>query len=473
MGQLALIEPEFTKKYLRAVEKCSIIPSIKVIELFAGRLGVPVTQLLRASVPHNMNSGLSNEKDLIAFQEDLDFQLNYIKMLIKEGTFDEALRCLDWADIYAASAGQFASKVPRQLLYRIPLLRATIYLHQRRPNKALPFLEKAISIIGDDEERAAKAHNMLGVAYYLLERPELAVQEHLICLRAIQNGALRDLAYQSSVLGNLGNAYVVIGDSRQAIATFKLAFPILEDLNDPERNASIFHGLGKAHADLGDTVTAILWYNRAREIYTELNRPLDAAELSAYIAEIMMGDGRDSEAEPLLKQATDAITDPANGAEDLLLAYINKLLADWALHHGQLDQAEEYARISLEYGEKIAENALAACQAVVEQSKGAERRVYSGSACHPIRSYVEALHVAAQIAEARGEHELTDKRFANALSWATKTAIHDTIHAVTLGYAKAMEERGADKNALAFYKAAAQANRSLHKKNLGPAILVG
>lgn len=474
IGQLALIEPEFTKKYLRAIEKCSLIPSMKVIELFANRMGVPIAQLLRTNVPHHMGSGITNEKDLGAFEEDLNFQLNYIKMLVKEYRLEEALTCVGWAEAYVASAGTLASRISPRLLHRVPLLKGMAYLQSYNAAAALPELKKALALIGEaDEEKAAAVHNLLGAAYYLMEKPELAVQEHLISVRAIHSGAVKDLHQRLSININLANSYRALGDLKQALAVYRDILPLFQDVNDPIRKADTYYGVAKAYWDAGDTSSAVLWYSRARELYQDNNRPTQFATINLNLAELLIEIGREENVEDLLKEASDILQTPENEADELLQNHLYRVLALWSFKHGQLDQAEKYIGMSLEYGRKVSVEADAACSAMAASYEGTDKPILPGSACYPIHGYVESLRIAARIAEARGMQSLADERFEIALEWAEKTGAKDTIHAINMIYAKSKEQRGSELDAMEYYKAAAQANQAMNRKSSGPAILVG
>ena len=473
LSPLELAQPEFTKKYLRTVERCNIIPSLKVIELFARRLEVPVAQLLRANVAQYTGSGLTSENDLGALQEDLNYQLNYAKMLIKDGNLEEALECIRLAEMYVASTGPHAAKLPPRLLYRLPFLKGLAYLNSHNSDAALPELERALSLVEADEEKAATVHNLLGAAYYLKERPDLAIKEHLICLRAVQNNTLRDLSSRFSVYRNLANDYFALGDAKQAIAIYKFTLPLLQDLNDPVRKAAVFFSMGIAYWEIKDKISSILYSSRARELWLEIGDRIEVAKTSLNIGEMLLDDRRPKEAEPFLQEASNILLDPENSADDQLLNHLYKVLALSAFKQGFLEKAEEHVQISLNFGKAASLAAVDACACLADSYEDSDKKIRPGSACYPICAYVDSLHLAAQIAQARGRTDVVDEIFATALEWAEKTGSQETIHSVSLGYAQNMEERGAHQPAMTYYKAAAEANLPLKRKNVGRSVLVG
>jgi tetratricopeptide (TPR) repeat protein len=473
MNQFTLIGPEFTKRYLRAVERCNLIPSLPVIELFANRLDVPVANLLRANIANHSGAGPVTEKEIGVLQEDLNYQFVYAKMLIKEGKLMEAHESLQRTENYIASIGALAQKIPPTLLFRLPCLKGTAHLQAFNPAPALPELEKALAMVEADEEKAAIVRNYLGVAYYLQERPSLAIKEHLLCLRAVQSDVVKDLSYRFSIYRNLANDYWTLGDAKQALAFYKLALPLLNDLNDPSRKAAIFSGMGIAYWELGDKVSAILWNNRAKELYAELGDRNMVAEIALAMAEYLVLEHRYADAEVFLKEASSQLLDPAGESSDLLLCAMYKIMGMSALAQGKLTDAEEYAELGMKYGYKAATDTAAACAVIAELPESADRKIRPGSACYPVKAYAEVLHLAARIAESQAQYAAADARYSEALEWVQKTGSHEVFHVISLSYAETMEKRGSHGDAMAYYKAAAQANLASSRRRSGQTTLVG
>src|SRR4051794_33047671 len=84
LTQEALANPEFTKGYVSALERGSVRPSLKALEVLARRLQVPILDLLTAK--HEVET----EPELAALVEDLTYQVTYAKMLIRTDKVDEA-----------------------------------------------------------------------------------------------------------------------------------------------------------------------------------------------------------------------------------------------------------------------------------------------------------------------------------------------------------------------------------------------
>src|SRR5215213_7248484 len=86
MTQEVLAGSEFTKGYVSALERGAVRPSLKALDVFARRLGVPIAEFLEVT------SQASNvmQLEIAALEEDLQYQFNYARMLIRSGKADEA-----------------------------------------------------------------------------------------------------------------------------------------------------------------------------------------------------------------------------------------------------------------------------------------------------------------------------------------------------------------------------------------------
>src|SRR5689334_18715368 len=114
LTQEALATPEFTKGYVSALERGAVRPSLKAMELLAQRLGVPITDFLASP------DQAPTEPDLGAVQEDILYQSNYAKMLIRAGQVDEAMRVIEGMESHARP---YADKLPPSVKCLIQFLR--------------------------------------------------------------------------------------------------------------------------------------------------------------------------------------------------------------------------------------------------------------------------------------------------------------------------------------------------------------
>jgi tetratricopeptide (TPR) repeat protein len=428
--QQALASPRFTKAYVSAVERGAVRPSLKALEYFAQRLAVPVSELLGA----RPGAGSGLEPDLAALQEDLLYQVNYAKMLIRTDQVDEAFQVL--ADAEQGTL-PYGDKLAPSLRYLVPFTRARAYLQISDPEQARPELEEALKLAQGDEEATVRVRNLLGVVFYELEQPQLALEQHQQCLHGIHNG-VRDLNLRLSVYRNLANDYTLINQPSQAIGLYKEALTMLEDLGDLQRQAGVYWGLAEAYKTADNWALAKIYATRALSIYEAADDRSEAAQMCINLAEVLIGEGRFADAEQMLARAMDFLSGSGDRGR---MSYLYQNYANLALQQGQLEKASEYAAQSIDHAE-----------AARRPLKDNDKRPWIEST----RIYAEALHVAALVEEALGHTEAADDLFRRALEQIEQTTIEETIHAINLSYAEALHARGAHEQAIKYFRAAAR-----------------
>lgn len=202
---------EFSTDYVDALERGAVCPSPKALELFAGRLGVPLLHF----TPAGLAPEPGVELDMAALQEDLRYQFNYAKMMIRGNGAQGAFALINEIE---RGMLPFHDRLPASLLYLPPFLRARAYIELMRPELVQAELAQALDLAGTDAEAAARVHNLMGTTLHHQEQPQAALPHYLLCLRAIADGAIKDLNFRVSVYRNLANAYLAVGDPNRAIS---------------------------------------------------------------------------------------------------------------------------------------------------------------------------------------------------------------------------------------------------------------
>ena len=135
LTQEQLAAPFFTKGYVSAVERGAVRPSLKALEHLAARLGLPLSYFVsgvETGTGPGMESGLLSQRNVEAIQEDLNYQYNYARMMIRNkdpGIIEEALKVIEVAEQCAAP---YIGRLPARLLYRPHFLRALAYMKSAR-----------------------------------------------------------------------------------------------------------------------------------------------------------------------------------------------------------------------------------------------------------------------------------------------------------------------------------------------------
>jgi hypothetical protein len=86
-------------------------------------------------------------------------------------------------------------------------------------------------------------------------------------------------------LGNLGSAYVILGETRRAIEPFEQDLVIAREIGDRRGEGIVLTNLGSAYVILGETRRAIAVLGKALVILETIESP-HAAEVRAMIARL-------------------------------------------------------------------------------------------------------------------------------------------------------------------------------------------
>lgn len=417
--------PELTANYIDAVERGAVVPSQLALEVLARHFGVVVTELLR------VHPRLETEPDISAFEEDLHLQLNRAKPLLDEGRTEEALNAINTAEHGVLPYMKYLSWQAR---YRIPYLRGRAYLPLGKLAEGQTELETALDHVGPDLETVARVRNLLGIAHYLQGHPKQALQEHKEGLRAAEDGMVKDLNLRLSIYRNLANTHWALNNFAEAMRFYKEALRVSQNLNDRQHQAGIYWGMMMAYRALGDRAQAKLCGLKALEIYETVDDVSSTASICVNLAEMNIKDSQYEDALRMLERSKKLLE---GGDEVVLVGILYQDFARLSRAEGRLDEAAEYAKKGMEFGE-------AGCRKIPIRDMQARGTAF--------RSYAEALHVAALIEEARHNRDVADQLFKEAIATIEQTSFEETRSEIIFSYAEVLRGRGEHELAGAYYR---------------------
>lgn len=429
----ALAGLEFSTDYVSALEIGAVQPSLKVLEVLAIRLGVPVADFVSAS------QRLSTEPDLKAVEEDIVYQANYAKMLIRTKQAKEALTLI--ADI-EESARPYEASLSAGVAYLLPYMRGRAYIELQAPARARSELEVALKIATPDPEAVARTRNLLGTVDFLDSQPGSALRHHLLCLKSIKAHEINDLNFRINVYGNIATDYWGLNKPRRAIGIYKEMIPFLEDLNDKDYQARVCWGMTLAYMALNDWPHARLCATKALNIYETMGRKVEAASICLNLAETLTEDGRFKESNEVLERAESLLSGTGN---QVIASFLHRAYADLARREGQYEKSYWHADQSIELAQAYQNARLS----------GEEPENDSGWQ-FPNRIYAEALQTKALIEEDQGNREAADDLFEQALALLEEAGLEETRYEINMSYAKVLEARGDFEKAVKFYHVAAE-----------------
>lgn len=427
MSREELGAPELSEAYIEALEREAVLPSRIAVEALARRFMVAAGELLQ--VPARLKAG----PEVQAFEEDLILQLNVAQSLVDEQKGEEARQVIDTAE---QGVLPYVEELSWRARYRIRHLRSIIALQAGNLTEARDYVQQAIGYVGADLESAARAHNLAGVVYYLQGNLNQALKEHRRALRALDDGKIKDRHLRLSILRNLANAHWGLNEFDEAIRFYKEALKVLRDMNDKLRQAGVFWGMAVVYHAQGKRAEAKMYGLRALDIYEARSDRASAANMCLALAEFSTDDRKYDDAEQMLARAEKLL----EGTDELvLMGVLYQDKARLARAQGHLEEAAEYARQSIEYGE-------AGCETIPKRDMQTR-----GTA---LRAYAENLHMAARIEEAREHSEAADKLFKSAIDTIEQTSFEETRSEIIHSYAETLSKRGAHQEANEYYRVA-------------------
>jgi tetratricopeptide (TPR) repeat protein len=462
--QEELAAPQFTKGYISALERGKVRPSLKALEYIASRLQHPLSHFVTA-LERSGAANTTEEPELQAVLEDLNYQYNYSRMLIQSGRIDEGF---DLIQVAEQSVSSYSRRLPPRLRYRPHFLRGMGYLQRSEPKAAIHELGKSLEETLDDEESEARVHNLLGVALYLQGHSADALKQHLLCQDAISRNIVKDISLQLSILRNLANDYWALNDATQAIGTYEQALKLVDDVDGAGRQAEIHWAIAMAYKAVGDWSQAKLHSTKALHLFELVQDVENSIIINLHLAELFILDGRYDESLELLAKANALITGTGTSGNKVLESMLHYTYADVYRRQKNMELASEHSRQALELvraamqesGEEIANLADGIVEGENDQQSSAAP-VDSNVKYPPIglyRAYAEALQAAAQVAEALGETPQADALFERALQLIENTGLVEMAHTIAFSYGEVLAARGDFGRASEQYRKAAKSS---------------
>lgn len=432
LTQEALAGRYFTRRYIMALERGAVLPSRLVMEAMASRLDAPLDALLGGV------RALVLQADMDALREDIVYQTSIAKMLIRTGKVAEAMQLIDEIETYCQP---YRTSLSSNVTYLIPFLRGRAHLQRLAPDLARPELEAALDIARGEPEPSARIRNLLGVVYFELSQPRLALEQHLQCLESIKAHVIKDIYFRVNVYRNVAGDYWAMNEPRQALGIYREVLPYLDDLDDVQQKALVYWGMSSAHMALREWRETRLYSAQVLQIYETCGNRDEAASICLNLAESLVGDNRLDEAEAFLKRAEQLLDGTANRA---ILSFLHRDLANLALRQAQPERAAGNASKSVELAREYYQSTAS--------SDDPDRALFWQD---PVRTYAEALEMAALVQEEQGQYGAADGLFEQALALIKPEAFEETRYAISMSYADVLRARGDFRKAAHYYRVSA------------------
>jgi tetratricopeptide (TPR) repeat protein len=418
MTQAQLAAPEFSISYISAIERGKIRPSLKALSILARRLDVPLTFLLEGTPAGAAEARAVGYSPADAGPDQrIDVDLLQADVLIQQGAFAQAQELLEPIQ---------PERITTDQVYRLYLLRGQVHLGANEYQEAVVDLRSALSQ-GEslnDSEYTERARNLLGKAYFSLYNYTLAMENHLRCNTAIEQGLVTDPVFSLEVFSNLANDYFRLGDLDRAVTYFRRAIDLLDSMDrDSKSFAQKYMQISQHYKSIGKIVMARDYAMRSLALYEMRDEQRLVGMTHQRLGKTFEKQDNLDEAEHEYQQAI-AIESELNDPVSASICYTS--LAELLLKRDKVDEAEQQAQEALSF----AQNADDA------QTQG------------------QALIALAQIRHKKGDFAAEDQFFTQALNLLESANADDIAAGAYFRYANMLEERGEVQQSLSAIKKA-------------------
>jgi tetratricopeptide (TPR) repeat protein len=275
---------------------------------------------------------------------------------------------------------------------------AGVYILDLRlhPREKIAWLERGIEAARRSKDKTQEGFHLgnLGNAYVDLGETRKAIKYYDQALKILRE--IGDRRGEGANLGNLGIAYANLSETRKAIKYYDQALKILREIGDRRDEGNHLGNLGRAYSHLGETRKAIEYYDQALKISREIgDRRGEGANLgnlgSAYAN---LGETRKAIKyyEQALKISREIGDQRGEGNR---LGYLGNAYANFGEMRKAIEHYEQALKISREIGDRLGEESHLGNLGSAYVNLGETRKA--------IEYYDQALTIDCKIGDRQGE----------------------------------------------------------------------
>ena len=423
LTQAQLAAPEFSISYISAIERGKIRPSLKALSILAKRLDVPLTFLLEGSP-----AGAAEARAVGYSPADsgpdlrIDVDLLQGSVLVQQQKYAEAAELL---------APIQPERITTDQVYRLFVLRGQIHLGLHEYQEAVVDLRSAVTQAEglNDIESIERARNLLGKAYFSLYNYTLALENHLRCNTAIEQGQIKDPIFALEVYSNLANDYFRHGDQEKAITFYHKALATLDGMNRDSRSfGEKYMEIGQGYKSSGKLVMAREYITRSLALYEMRDEQRLFGLTHQHLGKTLE---KQNDFEGAEREYREAIAIVEELEDDVAASICHTSLAELLLKQGKKQEAEQEAQKALNFAKQS--------QNVVTQG--------------------QALMALAQIRHDAKDYAAADQLFTEALDLLDSSNEHEIAAGAYSRYAALLEQRNEVQRSLSAFKKAFEHQR--------------
>lgn len=423
MTQAQLAAPEFSISYISAIERGKIRPSLKALSILARRLDVPLTFLLEGSPAGAAEARAVGYSPADSGPDQrIDVDLLQAEVLVQQGEYKQAEQLLVPIQ---------PERITTDQVYRLYLLRGEVHFAAGEYQEAVVDLRNAVSQgeALNDSEYIERARNLLGQAYFSLYNYTLAMENHLRCNSAIENGQVTDPVFSLDVFSNLANDYFRLGDLDKSVVFYHRALETLDGMNrDSKSFAHKYMEISQRYKSVGKLVAAREYAMRSLAVYEMRDEQRLVGLTHQRLGKALE---KQSDLDGAEQEYREAIAIERELNDEVSASICHTALAELLLKRGQTQEAEREATEALNFARSSND----------AQTQG------------------QALIALAQIRHQAGDFAAADQFFSDALELLDSSNAHEIAASAYFRYANLLEERGDVQRSLTAIKKAYEHQR--------------
>ena len=412
--QSKLAVPDFSVSYISAIERGQIHPSLRALEILAGRLGLASTELLPQR-PQQVDSQSTTPPQPEREEDEGETVLLDAQTYISQHESAKALALLS-----KTSAKRM--KRSQQLWHRYLLGCANLFTDHLE--EAEHILSALTEITKDSNNSYLHTHTlfMLGNTFAAMYNPTQALLAHQRCLNALEEAPIRDVFLIARAFMQLGTHYAEIEQFDDALAAFRNAFDTLAPLQIPQEVDTIYLALTQHAADTTDYAAAELYGYQALQYSEQQTQKRLKGDLYHYLGQALIRGDQEEAYVQLSAMQENETTDK------LTRASILARIADWHFARQNIGEAHKYAEEAYQLAQPFGETIILADALVVLGRIEYEQQAFNTGDEHFIQGLALLEHLHRQI-------ELTEH---------------------SIRYAQLLEARGKAQEAFTYFRRAYQ-----------------
>ena len=414
-GKLAA--PDFSVSYISAIERGQIHPSLRALEILAGRLGLASTELLpKRPQQDDRQSATPSQPE----REDDEGEIVLLDALVRISQNDpeKALALLG-----KVSAKRL--KRSQQLWHRYLLGNA--YFLIGRLSECEHIFSEMIQSVKDANNHYLHTHIlfMLGNTFAAMHNPTQALLAYQRSLNVLEEAEARDAFLIANTYVQLGIQQSEQEQFEEALSMFRRALNVLAELQTPQQVQAAYHVLARYATDNQDYYAATFYGYRALARSDQEMHKLLKGELYHYLGQaIIKGDPEEAYIQLAAMKAKET-TDP------LVVASITTRIAEWHFARENISEAYVCADKAYAMAEPFGETIVAA----------------------------DALLVLGRIEYTQQAFDNGDKHYVHGLAMLEQLHRPIELTEYAMQYAQLLEERGKEREAFTYFRRAYQSGR--------------